>query len=177
MHLHSIYTSYILCAHSVRTFPTVTKKNPTSQCAQLDQFQAHKSTLAGRISYFIGIWVYLHSWGCAYQDTCILGEGHQLQEVYLHSWGCAYQDSCILGEGYPLQGVYLHSWGCAYQDTCVLGDGYPLQGVYHHSWGCAYQDTCVLGEGYQLQEIYLHSWGCAYHDAYLATTSQKYLVT
>ena len=123
----------------------MTKKNPTSQCAQLDQFQAHKSTLTGRISYFIGIWVYLHSWGCAYQDTCILGEGHQLQEVYLHSWGCAYQDACILGEGYPLQGVYLHSWGCAYQDTCILEDGYPLQGVYHHSWGCAYKDTCTGG--------------------------------
>ena len=165
MHLHSVYTSYILRPHSVRTFPPVTKKNPTSQCAQLDQFQAHKSTLAGRISYFIGIWVYLHTWGCPYQDAYVLGQGHPLQGVYLHSWGCAYQDTCVLGEGYPLQGVYLHSWGCAYQDTCVLGQGYPLQGVYLHSWGCAYQDICVLGKGYQLQGVYLHSWGCAYQDA------------
>ena len=127
--------------------------NPTSQCAQLDQFQAHKSTLAGRISYFNGIWVYLHTWGCAYQDAYVLGEGHLLQ------------------------GVYLHSWGCAYLDTCELGEGYQLQGVYLHSWGCAYLDACILGEGHQLQEVYLHSWGCAYQDAYLATTSQKYLVT
>ena len=142
------FTPYILRPHSVRTFLPVTKKNPTSQCAQLDPFQAHKSTLAGRISYFNGIWVYLHSWGCAYQDACVLGEGHPLQGVYLHSWGCAYQDACVLGEGHPLQGVYLHSWGCAYQDACVLGEGHPLQGVYLHSWGCAYQDACVLGEGH-----------------------------
>ena len=33
---------------------------------------------------------------------------HPLQGVYLHSWGCAYQDTCVLGEGHPLQGVYSH---------------------------------------------------------------------
>ena len=105
--------------------------------------------------------MYLHTWGCAYQDAYILGEGHPLQGVYLHSWRCAYQDTYVLGEGHPLQGVYLHSWGCAYQDTCVLGEGHPLQGVYLHSWGCAYQDAYVLGEGHPLQGVYLHNWGVA----------------
>ena len=117
------FTPYILCPHSVRTFPPVTKKNPSSQCAQLDQFQAHKSTLAGRISYFNGIWVYLHTWGCPYQDAYVLGEGHPLQGVYLHSWGCAYQDTCVLGRG-------IHYRGC----TFIAGGVHTRTHVY---WGGA----------------------------------------
>ena len=35
--------------NSVRTFSSETKKNPTSQCAPLDQFLVQWSTLAGRI--------------------------------------------------------------------------------------------------------------------------------
>ena len=61
-----LYTEYIwsegaykLRISSVRTpsefCPPWQKKYPTSQCAQLNQFQAQKSTLAGRISYFSGI--------------------------------------------------------------------------------------------------------------------------
>ena len=73
------------------------KKNPTSQCAQLDQFQAHKSTLVGRISYFNGIWVYLHTWGCAYQDAYVLGRG-------IHYRGCTF----IAGGVHTRMHVY---WG------------------------------------------------------------------
>ena len=32
------------------------------------------------------------------------GEGHPLQGVYLHSWGRAYQDACVLGRGIPYRG-------------------------------------------------------------------------
>ena len=149
------YPPYILHPHSVRTYLPVTKKNPTSPCAQLDPFQAHKSTLAGRISYFNGIWVYLHSWGCAYQDTCVLGEGHPLQGVYLHSWGCAYQDTCVLGEGHPLQGVYLHSWGCAYQDACVLGRGIHYRGCTFIAGGVHTRTHVYWGRG-------IHYRGCTF---------------
>ena len=132
--------------------------------------------------------MYLHCWGCAYQDAYVLGEGHPLQGVYLHSWGCAYQDACVLGRGihyrgctFKAGGVHTRThvyWGGASTTggvpsllgVCIpghmcTGEGHPLQGVYLHSWGCAYQDTCVLGEGHPLQGVYLHRWGCTYQDA------------
>ena len=47
--------------------------------------------------------VYLHNCMGGIHQCCIHYRG-----VYLHSWGCAYQDTCVLGEGHPLQGVYSH---------------------------------------------------------------------
>ena len=121
MHLYSVYTPYILRPHSVRTFPPVTKKNPTSQCAQLDQFQAHKSTLAGRISYFSGIWVYLHSWGCAYQDAYVLGRG-------IHYRGCTFIAGGVHTRTHMYWGRGINYRGC----TFIAGVVHTRMHVY---WG------------------------------------------
>ena len=129
---------------------------------------------------------------------CMSRRAHPLQGVYLHTWGCAYQDACVYGGGSTTGGVpsYL---GVCLQDTRT--GGHPLQGVYLHIWGCADQDVCLGGAsttgcvpsylwvwipgcmctgGHALQGVYLHTCWCAYQGMYirscLATTSQKYLV-
>ena len=121
MHLHSIYTSYILRPHSVQTFPPVTKKNPTSQCAQLDQFQAHKSTLAGRISYFNGIWVYLHTWGCPTRTHMYWGRG-------IHYRGCTFIAGGVHTRTHVYWGRGIHYRGC----TFIAGGVHTTTHVY---WG------------------------------------------
>ena len=52
----------------------------------------------------------IHYRGCTFiaggvhSQDCVLGEEHPLQGVYLHSWGCAYQDACVLGRGIHYRG-------------------------------------------------------------------------
>ena len=120
--------------------------------------------------------VYLHRWGCAYQYACVLGEGHPLQGVYLHSWRCAYEDAYVLGEGHPLQGCTFIAGGVHTRMHVYWGRGIHYRGVPSYLGVCIPGCMCT-GGGASTTGVYLHSWGCAYQDAYLATTSQKYLVT
>ena len=55
---------------------------------------------------------------------------HPLQGVYLHTWGCAYQDACVLGEGHPLQGVYPHDKKKSYQPVHSIG---PISSPIEHT--------------------------------------------
>ena len=101
--------------------------------------------------------------GVAYQDTCVLGQGHPLQGGVPSKLGVCIPGCICTGEGHPLQGVYSHdikkSWGPVhYHWTQYVAQWSTLAGrhflLYRRrqctgsgfiSWGCAYQDTCVLG--------------------------------
>ena len=140
----------------------------------------------------------IHYRGC----TFITGGGchppvlHPLQGVYLHCWGCAYQDACVLGVASTTGGVPsllgvcipgrmctgggIHYRGCTFiaggvhTRTHVYWGWHPLQGVYLHNWGGAihYRGCTFIAGGvhtrmhvywgwHPLQGVYLHCWGCA----------------
>ena len=113
---------------------------------------------------------------------------HPLQGVYLHNWGVTSTSSTSTTGGVPsglwvcIPGCMCTGGGIHYRGCTFITGGWhppvlhPLQGGVPSSLGVCIPGPMCTG-GHPLQGVYLHSWGCAYQDAYLATTSQKYLVT
>ena len=78
----------------------------------------------------------IHYRGCTFitggvhTRTHVYWGGASTTGVYLHRWGCAYQDACVLGEGHPLQGVYSHDKKKSYQPVHSIG---PISSPIEHT--------------------------------------------
>ena len=139
-------------------------------------------------------WVGIHYRGCTFitGGAASTSAASNYRGMYLHCWGCAYQDACVLGGGihyrgctfitggwhppvmHPLQGVYLHCWGCGIHQCCIHYRGctfitggwhppvlHPLQGDVPSLLGVCIPGCMCTGGWHPLQGVYLHNWGVA----------------
>ena len=80
--------------------------------------------------------------------------------VYLHCWGCAYQDACVLEGGIHYRGCTFITGGVASTSAASTTGGvpsllgvwhtpvlHPLQGVYLKNWGGGIHQCCIHYRG------------------------------